>query len=247
MQRHSRVVPGLRNLASILILLVAPAFAAAQSAARATTLDDALGKEIAAFVASDRASPPAPCQILFVGSSSIRIWRTVSADMAPLPVINRGFGGSHIEHVNRWFDQVVAPYHPRSIVFYAGENDLAAGKSAHQVIDDFDAFMARKSQVLGKTPVYFISVKPSKLRFAQLETQKQVNDAIRARADARADLRYVDVVPPMLENGTPKDIFIADGLHMTSAGYAIWTPIVKAPLLLHAEDEAEACRRSLPH
>ena len=232
----------LRKLVSVLVLFVLPSLAAAQSAA---VVDEALGKEIAAFVTSDQAAPPAPCQILFVGSSSIRIWKTVAQDMAPLPVINRGFGGSHIEHVNRWFDQIVAPYHPRSIVFYAGENDLAAGKSVQRVIDDFDAFMARKSQVLGQTPVYFIALKPSKLRFAQLDAQKQVNDAIHARAGKRSDLYYVDVVPPMLDNGKPRDIFIADGLHMNHDGYAIWTPIVKAPLQLHAASEAEACRKSL--
>src|ERR1044071_9420559 len=167
-----------RRLISILVLFTATSLAIAQSAST-TRLDEALGKEIAVFVAADRAAPPAPCQILFVGSSSIRIWKTVNEDMAPLPVINRGFGGSYIEHVNRWFDQIVAGYHPRSIVFYAGENDLNAGKSVQQVVGDFDAFMTRKSQVLGETPVYFISVKPSKLRFAQLDAQKQVNDAIR--------------------------------------------------------------------
>lgn len=231
-----------RRLISILVLIVAPSLASAQS-----WLDEALGKEIAAFVAADQAAPPAPCQILFVGSSSIRIWKAVGDDMAPLPVINRGFGGSHIAHVTRWFDQIVSPYHPRAIVFYAGENDLSAGKSVQQVVGDFDAFMARKSQVLGKTPVYFISVKPSKLRFSQLAAQKQVNDAIRARAEKRDDLHYVDVVPPMLDNGKPKDIFIADGLHMTRGGYALWTPIVKAALQAHTEDEAAACRRSTLH
>ncbi len=244
MRSHSRTAVRLRTL---LVLLVGPALALAQSAAPATPLDKALAKEIAAFVTSDQTAPPAPCQILFVGSSSIRIWKTVGEDMAPLPVINRGFGGSHIEHVNRWFDQIVAPYHPRSIVFYAGENDLAAGESVQGVIGDFDAFLARKSQMLGQTPVYFIALKPSKLRFAQLDAQKQVNDAIRARADKRGDLHYIDVVPPMLENGKPKDIFIADGLHMTREGYAIWTPIVKAALQSHAQDEAEACRRSSSH
>jgi hypothetical protein len=105
-------------------------------------------------------------------------------------VINRGFGGSHIEYVNRWFDQIVAPYRPRSIVFYAGENDVAAGKPVERVVADFDDFMARKTAVLGKTPVYFIAVKPSKLRFWQLPQQTQVNDLIRARAEKRNDLYY---------------------------------------------------------
>jgi len=162
--------------------------------------------------------------------------------MAPMPVINRGFGGSHIEYVNRWFDQIVAPYRPRAIVFYAGENDIDAGKPVERVVADFDDFMRRKTEALGKTPVYFISLKPSKLRFAEFPRQSQVNDAIRSRAAKRSDLHYIDVVTPMLENGTPKDIFAADGLHMNAAGYQIWTRVVRAALLPRTEADARVCR-----
>jgi len=191
----------------------------------------------------DSGLTPAACQVLFVGSSSIALWReSLAADMAPMPVINRGFGGSHIEDVNRWFDQIVAPYRPRAIVFYAGENDLDAGKPVERVIADFDAFMQRKTQVLGTTPVYFISVKPSKLRFAEFPLQSKVNEAIRSRAGKRADLHYIDVVSPMLQNGQPKDIFRADNLHMTRQGYVIWTRVVRAALLPNTEAEGRSCR-----
>jgi lysophospholipase L1-like esterase len=180
--------------------------------------------------------------VLFVGSSSIVKWReNLAADMTPMPVINRGFGGSHIEYVNRWFDQIVAPYRPRAIVFYAGENDIDAGKSVDRVVDDFDEFMTRKTQALGKTPVYFISLKPSKLRFAQFPLQSQVNDAIRAHAGKRSDLHYIDVVSSMLEKGKPKDLFGSDDLHMTAAGYVIWTRAVRAALLPNTEAEARSC------
>jgi lysophospholipase L1-like esterase len=162
--------------------------------------------------------------------------------MAPMPVINRGFGSSHIEHVNRWFDQVVAPYRPRAIVFYAGENDIDAGKSVERVVADFDEFMTLKTLKLGKTPVYFISLKPSKSRFAQFPLQSQVNDAIRARAGKRSDLYYIDVVSPMLENGKPKDVFDPDNLHMAATGYAIWTRAVRAALLPNTEAEERRCR-----
>lgn len=207
------------------------------------TLEKELGAEVTRFVESDRVAPPPPCQVLFVGSSSIVKWKdTLAADMAPLPVINRGFGGSHIEYVNLWFDQIVASYRPRAIVFYAGENDIDAGKPVDRVVADFDEFMKRKAQALGKTPVYFISVKPSKLRFAEFPLQSQVNDAIRARAGKRSDLHYIDVVPLMLEHGKPKDIFVSDGLHMNAAGYQIWTRVVRAALLPNTEAEARACR-----
>src|ERR1700683_2592423 len=215
------------------------------STVRTSLLEYSLAGEVDRFVAADRAAPPAPCQVLFVGSSSFVEWRkNLAPDMAPMPVINRGFGGSHIEYVNRWFDEIVAPYRPRAIVFYAGDNDIDAGKSVARVVADFDAFLALKTKALGPTPVYFISLKPSKARFEQFALQTQVNDAIRARASARSDLHYIDVVPAMLGNGRPKEIFEADVLTLTAAGYAIWTRLVRAALLPSAEGEARACRRA---
>jgi hypothetical protein len=206
-------------------------------------LERALGAEVERYGEADRVVPPASCQVLFVGSSSIVKWKpTLATDMAPLPVLNRGFGGSHIEYVNRWFGELVTAYRPRAIVFYAGENDIDAGKSVERVIADFDAFMSLKTRALGDTPVYFISLKPSKLRFAEFARQSQVNVAIRARARERSDLYYIDVVAPMLENGKPKEIFEADGLHMTAKGYAIWTRLVRAALLPSAEAEGRRCR-----
>jgi len=98
--------------------------------------------------------------------------------------------------------------------------------------------------MLGETPVYFISIKPSKLRFAEFPLQSQVNDAIRVRVNERSDLHYIDIVRPMLANGEPKDIFEPDNLHMTRAGYLIWTRAVRAALLPNAAAEARRCRRA---
>ena len=231
---------------TVLALCAGLAILSSEAAAQTSpdpTLEQELGAEVARFVEADRAAPPAPCQVLFVGSSSIVNWKdTLASDMAPMPVINRGFGGSHIEYVNRWFDQIVAPYHPRAIVFYAGENDLDAGKSVERVVSDFDEFMKRKTQALADTPVYFISLKPSKLRFAQFPLQSEVNEAVRERAGKRTDLRFIDIVPPMLDDeGKPKDLFVADGLHMKPAGYAIWTKAVRAALLPNTEVQAHTC------
>jgi GDSL-like Lipase/Acylhydrolase family len=239
---HSSLVRRFALCVFALALVAANAGAQAAPPAPDSSLAQSLGVEVARFVEADRAAPPAPCQVLFVGSSSIVKWTSLAADMAPMPVINRGFGGSHIEYVNRWFDQIVAPYRPRAIVFYAGENDIDAGKPVDRVVADFNEFLKQKTQALGQTPVYFISLKPSKLRFAQLPLQRQVNDAIRGRAGKRSDLHYIDVVPPMLENGKPKDLFEPDNLHMTAAGYAIWTRAVRAALQPHTEAEARSCR-----
>jgi lysophospholipase L1-like esterase len=187
--------------------------------------------EILRFAQLDRESPPPQCPVLFVGSSSIRLWQTLAQDMAPLPVLNRGFGGSSIADMNRHFDRVVAPYRPRAIVFYAGENDLDSGRSPPDVAAEFRRFLDAKRRTLKDVPVFFISAKPSKLRFAQLARQSELNAAIRTLSATSRDLVFVDVVSAMLSDGQPRDLFIEDGLHMAPAGYTIWRNIVRKALL----------------
>ncbi len=216
------------NLAMVAAGVLALAAAAPALAQSAAVGPEPFAPEIEAFAAQDRAAPPPFCQIVFTGSSSVRFWTSLTRDMAPIPVINRGFGGSQISDVNAYFDRVVGAYHPRAVVFYAGENDIHAGEGAAEVVADFERFMALKTAKLGATSVYFISLKPSKARLGEKPQQDEVNAKVRAMADTRADLDYVDVVGTMLEaDGRPKDIFIADGLHMTPAGYALWTAVVR--------------------
>ncbi|HEX8668129.1 MAG TPA: GDSL-type esterase/lipase family protein [Allosphingosinicella sp.] len=187
--------------------------------------------EILRFAQLDRESPPPRCPVLFVGSSSIRLWESLAADMTPLPVLNRGFGGSTIADVNLYFDHVASPYRPRAIVFYAGENDLDAGRPPAAVAAEFRRFLDAKRRALGEVPVFFISAKPSKLRLAQLARQAELNAAVRSLARTRRDLVFIDIVPAMMKGGAPRDLYVGDGLHMAPAGYSIWRNLVRAALL----------------
>jgi lysophospholipase L1-like esterase len=197
---------------------------------------------IAAFETADKSAMPEKCSWLFVGSSSIRFWRSLKEDFPDRTVVNRGFGGSTIGDVNWYFDRVVKPYKPRAIVFYAGENDINAGKAPDQVYKDFEVFMQLKDRALGRTPVWFISSKPSKLRLSQIPAQAELNAKVKTLADRRDDLAYIDIVPAMLKpDGSPKDIFVEDNLHMTPEGYAIWTPIVDAALDAGQKAKAPGC------
>jgi lysophospholipase L1-like esterase len=182
--------------------------------------------EIDAFMEADKVHPPQRCGILFTGSSSVRLWDTLARDMAPARVVNRGFGGSTIADVNDNFDRVVARYRPKAIFLYAGENDLSSGRTAALVFADFQRFMALKSGALGDTPVYFISLKPSKLRFDQKARQSEVNMLVKQLAHRRRDLHFIDVVTAMLDNGKLRNIYQDDGLHMTREGYRIWTRLI---------------------
>lgn len=234
----------------MLVRLVAMAavttLAAGPSAPGASATGEAgrFAPEMQAFAAQDKTAPQPPCKIVFTGSSSIRFWTTLPQDMAPVPVINRGFGGAQISDVNAHFDEVVTPYRPRAVVFYAGENDLNAGEPVGSVAEDFERFMRLKTEKLGaSTPVYYISLKPSRARERQIPDQNAVNAKVRALMKGRKDFHYIDIVPQMTgPDGHPKDLFVSDGLHMTSAGYAIWTKAVRPVMEREMKADRPACR-----
>jgi len=189
-------------------------------------------KEIAAFEQADKKSPPPKDGILFVGSSTIRMWTTLSEDFPKLPVINRGFGGSQIADSLRYADRIIIPYHPRRIVLYAGDNDLNAGKSPQQVLADFSQLVEKIHAALPNVPIDFISIKPSLAREKLMPQMAEANKLVEDYARSHTNVGYINIVPVMLDDqGKPrKDLFRPDGLHMTPEGYKLWTPIISAKI-----------------
>ncbi|HEX6964076.1 MAG TPA: SGNH/GDSL hydrolase family protein [Lacipirellula sp.] len=186
---------------------------------------------IAKFEKEDRTMPPPKGGILFLGSSSIRGWK-LEKWFPDLPVVNRGFGGSQICDSTHYADRLVTIHQPRLVVFYAGDNDIAAGKSPEQVRDDFRAFVEKVRKPQPELPIVFIAIKPSIARWKLAEEIKEANRLIAADAEELGDIEYLDVWPAMLdESGAPrKDVFVDDGLHMNDAGYDIWAKLLR-PLL----------------
>ena len=178
--------------------------------------------EIYNFFVQDQVFPKTECRTVFTGSSSIRFWFTLAEDFPALEPLNRGFGGSEISHVIGYFDLLLSRHKPREIIFYAGENDLNAGASPAEVAARFQVFMDMKTERLSAAPVYFLSIKPSYARLGELAAQVQANALIKAQAEARDDLIFVDIATPMMEGEVPKQIFISDQLHMNLDGYALW-------------------------
>jgi lysophospholipase L1-like esterase len=184
--------------------------------------------EIAAFAAIDRLAPAPAGAVLFVGSSSIRLWHTLAADFSEIPTINRGFGGSEIADSVYFAGQLVGPYRPRAIVMYASGNDLAHGKSPAQVRDAFGAFVTQARRRAGQVPFAYLSIKPNLSRRGHLPRIRQANALIRACAEERA-VDYLDVHTPMLGADGEADPrwFDVDGLHLNARGYALWTGVVR--------------------
>jgi lysophospholipase L1-like esterase len=188
--------------------------------------------EIKKFEEADRQSAPPKNAVLFIGSSSIRIWKDLAADFPNVKVINRGFGGSQIADSTRYVDRIVTPYKPRMVVLYAGDNDLAAGKTPEQVFDDYKAFVARVRQGVPSARIAFISIKPSPSRASLLDAMRQVNAMVKDYAARNKNLVYIDVFTPMLQpDGQARgELFGPDNLHMNRSGYELWRGIV-APYL----------------
>ena len=186
---------------------------------------------IQAFEKQDTTAPVAPGGILFLGSSSIRMW-DLGKWFPDMPVTNRGFGGSEIADSLYYFDRLVVPYAPKAIVFYAGDNDVAKGKTADRVAADYQAFAAKVFEVLPEAKLFYMPIKPSTARWRLYPEMKKANDAIKAHISTDERQVYVDIEAQMLDDkGKPrKELLLEDGLHMTDAGYQIWTDLVKPQL-----------------
>ncbi|MCD9005600.1 GDSL-type esterase/lipase family protein [Luteimonas sp. XNQY3] len=184
--------------------------------------------DMARFAAEDAATPPPERPIVFTGSSSVRMWETLAADFPDVPVLNRGFGGSQVRDSVWYADEVALRYRPRQIVLYAGDNDIAEGRSAAQVLADTEAFVVRIRSVQPGTPIALLGIKPSPSRAHLLDVQRDANQALRDWAATQRNVAYIDVFTPMLDaEGMPReDLFIADRLHMNAAGYAMWRAII---------------------
>jgi len=189
--------------------------------------EETIGK----FVASDKENPPEQGGVVFVGSSSIRGWK-LSKYFPDLPAINRGFGGSEICDSTHYFDDLVAKHQPRVVVFYAGDNDVAGGKNAFQVLADFRSFADKMEKQLPESKLLYIAIKPSIARWKMADTMAEANTLIATVCETEEQWRFVDIWEPMLgDDGKPREeLYVKDGLHLSHEGYKLWTELVKPHL-----------------
>jgi len=180
-------------------------------------------KEIEAMEAADKAHPPAPGGVLFIGSSTIRLWKSLAADFPQHRVINRGFGGSQIVDSTHFAPRIVFPAAPSVIVLRAGGNDIHAGKSAQQVFEDYKAFVAAIHAKLPATEVICLGLCPTIARIKEVPEGETLNALIREHAAKNPKLKFVDCADMTLgKDGQPRaDLFVADKLHLSEAGYKL--------------------------
>jgi len=183
--------------------------------------------DIARFERQDRAQPTPRGAVLFVGSSSIRLW-DLPRFFPDVKAVNRGFGGSEVADSLYFADRIILPYRPKTVVVYAGDNDIAKGKSAAQVARDFDQLVARIHEELPESRIVYIAIKPSVKRWEMIDEMRQANRLILETAAADPRLIFVDIDEPMIgADGRPRpELFQDDGLHLNDAGYKLWTSLV---------------------
>lgn len=190
--------------------------------------------EINAFGEADQKQTPPTGAVLFMGSSSIRLWSTLAQDFSEIPVINRGFGGSLIQDSTLYADRIAIPYKPKMIVLCAGTNDLAYGnKKPTQVLQEFKDFVAKIHAALPDTRVVYISINPTVARWNQeaeiLETNHLIEEFIFKTNSKTEKLNFINSHAQILTaDGQPQPKLLRDDhLHFNTEGYKVWTSIVK--------------------
>jgi lysophospholipase L1-like esterase len=210
-----------------LLTLVLAALASLQEAK-----PDRWEAEISAFEKKDRENPPPQGEIVFAGSSTMRMWKT--ADSFPdLKVINCGFGGSQMADSVKYADRIILPYKPRIVVVYAGSNDMASGKTPEQVLEDWKALAKKIHDALPKTRVLFIATKPTIRRWAMIDRQKKLNELVAEHVKSDKRLGIIETGAAFLgPDGKPReDLLLKDGLHLNPDGYKILTALVRPYLV----------------
>jgi lysophospholipase L1-like esterase len=212
----------LRRISSLVVLLQLLVVTA--GAQQPDTSANPWENEIRQFERADSLRPPPKGAILFVGSSSIRMWETLAEDFPDLQVINRGFGGSELSDAVHFADRIILPYNPKTVVVYAGDNDLANGKTPEQILADYKKLVQLIHRNLPGTRISYISVKPSLARWNIVDKIRKTNSLIREYSSHDRLLSYIDIFTPMLnKQGTSrKELFAPDGLHLNKEGYRLW-------------------------
>jgi lysophospholipase L1-like esterase len=211
-----------RAFASAFLIVAAPMLAVLH-AAPAPAAENKFEKNIAAFEAEDRASPPPKDAILFVGDSQFTRWKSIHEDLEGYTVINRGFGGSRMSDLLHYTDRIVIPYRPRLIVVNEGGNDIHTGRSPEELLADFKAFVGKVRRALPQTTIALSGLQPSPARWSQADLRRRFNAMLREWAATETNVVYVDLFDAYLgADGKPREeLFVADRLHHSAEGYAV--------------------------
>ena len=180
-------------------------------------------KEVASYEAADRQSPPPKGAILFIGSSTIRLWKTLGDDYPDHKVINRGFGGTEIVDSTHFADRLIFPHEPKQIFLRAGGNDIHAGRLPKEVAEDFEEFVRVVHARLPRTEILYIAVSPAPSRWGESDKYRELNRLIREMALDMPRVGFADTYDISLapDGRARPELFVKDRLHFSPEGYKL--------------------------
>lgn len=191
--------------------------------------------DIAAFETEASDIPPPSNAVVFVGSSSIRLWDSLARDMAPVPVIQRGFGGAKLNDLVHYAERLVNVYEPSAVVVFAGSNDITPGdtKTPERLLASYQKFVARVRADSPQLPIFYIAITPSIRRWEVWPNAQAVNAVIEAYSQRTPGLFYIDTGAELMNaEGKPdSENYLFDGLHLSDRGYSVWTSLIRPRLL----------------
>lgn len=196
---------------------------------------------IKAFEKQDKEKAPPKDPVLLVGSSSFTKWKSADKDLAPLPVVNRGFGGSDMAAVLAYYERLVLPYHPKTVVLYEGGNDINSGTKPEKVLEEIKTFVTKVNKDLPETQIVILSVHLAPSRAKYIDRYKELNRIVAEFGKDAKNVTVVDATTALLKDGQPDpDIYGSDRLHLNAEGNKRWCAIFK-PVLekVHGLKEAE--------
>jgi lysophospholipase L1-like esterase len=196
--------------------------------------EPAYWKEVQQLILNDVTNPEPRHQILFAGSSSFTLWKNVQDVFPDKPITNVAFGGSTLLDQIRYFEYVIAPYQPKQVVIYCGENDIAYDSlvNAQEVLQRVTALVNLIRSHFPKTSIAYVSMKPSPSRERFLPVVRDVNTLIEGYLKKVKNTSFINVYDAMLnDDGKPrKELFLDDMLHMNKEGYRIWKELIQPHL-----------------
>jgi len=221
----------LKSLLSVACVLVSP-YRSAFGAENTQHNFDKWEQEISAYEKMDATNPPPKGAILFIGSSTVRMWKTLAQDFSQHIVINRGFGGSQIVDATHFASRIIFPYAPKAIYLRSGGNDLWAGKSAEEVFGDFTNFVATVHAKLPESDIIYISLCPCNSRWKQAELTKTLNGLVADFIKGEEHLRYIEIydMAQGTDNKPRSELFLKDQLHFNADGYKLLADRVRPDL-----------------
>lgn len=166
-------------------------------------------------------------EVVFTGSSSVRMWKNLQEQFPDVPIINTGFGGSTALDLSEQLFPLVLRLEPSKVFIYEGDNDINGGNTAAEIMATLDDIVTRIQKQLPNTTVNLISAKPSPSRWELKNSYLVLNDLMRQYCTTHDNVNFVNVWDIMLDkSGVPRaDIFIGDNLHMNEKGYDLWKEI----------------------